>query len=693
MRPHYLLSGLLLLASSISLSSAMARGGAPAAPHMAAAPHFAAAPRMAAPMRMPAPRMAAPMRMPVARMAAPMRMPQARAPQMHMAAPHMAAPHMAEHFHMAAPQHMSEPHINEGARRQEMQAHMPQAHMPQGHEPEARMAAEHGMPQHGMPEHGMPQHGMPEHGQDAHMQQARMPQEHMDQRGQEFGKGANPRVEEARAKNDQLRLNGMHPNGAPHMMQENPKASSEVKLEHEMAMEHLQPGQNKRLITPGRLAAGAVGGAAIAGLAAHQMHQNQMHENQPHENQINQNNGEQGHEQPNHPGQAEQFSGHGGKNTHGIANVPPTPGYANPRRFEEGRGGESAIRKEPAGRLAYRQGVEYYPRGGDKHKGIPGVYDPGGYLRTPREAGTRISQDFARKEIERMPNWQRHMEDNRRNMISDRSQWPWHLPQQRTWWNPTTWGGSSYGQVANTAASPYAANPYGGNPDGYNPPLNLPGAYGGNPYGYGGYGSPYAGNPYAALSPFYGYDGGGTPNYWNNFNNYDGWNNWNNQYANVDPGYYGGGFGSSILGALGGLFGSPQGVGIGSGGPSDWMQNLLYAQNYSINGATYPANYFAMNGYVPTPYVFNVADGQFWQPGTGYSDALPSSYQAPITVASQEVVPQFDANGNIVGYQPETFYNDAYYDNDAGAYGYYDYRKRFHWAKLPGLIARVEQHI
>jgi hypothetical protein len=146
------------------------------------------------------------------------------------------------------------------------------------------------------------------------------------------------------------------------------------------------------------------------------------------------------------------------------------------------------------------------------------------------------------------------------------------------------------------------------------------------------------------------------------------------------------------MGMLGGLLGEPQGVGLGSGSPNDWLANLLYSTGYSTGGNTYPANYFAMNGYVPTPYVFNVASGQFWQPGVGYSDSLPNNYQAPITVSAQEVVPSFDANGNIVGYQPQTFYNDAYWDNDAQSYGYYDYRKKFHWARFPGLSVSSREY-
>lgn len=425
--------------------------------------------------------------------------------------------------------------------------------------------------------------------------------------------------------------------------------------------EQPEAGQNHGMRNAGHVAAGVVAGAALTGLAAHQMagHNNENHANGAHNgaNNFAEENG-RGHatsaEGQSGRGQEHTGSGKvGTAGTRGVANVPPSPAYANPRRFVA-QGSKPTFRKTPDSSLSYRHGVTEFPRQGDKHKGIPGVYDPGGYLRTPQSAHTRINQEYAREQLSKLPNWQRDMEQNKHNWVSNRSAWPWHLPQQ------SVWGNSSGAQQA-----PVVVNEGGG----YNPYLA-------NAYNSGQYGglSPYFGYPYGA---------NGSSNFWNNWNNFQGWNNWNNQYANSGPNYGGGD--SGFMGFLGNMFGNPEGVGLGTGSPNDWLSNLLYSTGYSTGGNTYPANYFAMNGYVPTPYVFNVASGQFWQPGVGYSDYLPNDYQAPITVSAQEVVPSFDDAGNITGYQPQTFYNDAYWDNDAQSYGYYDYRKKFHWAKFPGL--------
>jgi len=106
-----------------------------------------------------------------------------------------------------------------------------------------------------------------------------------------------------------------------------------------------------------------------------------------------------------------------------------------------------------------------------------------------------------------------------------------------------------------------------------------------------------------------------------------------------------------------------------------------------MDGNTYPIDYFAMNGFVPTPYVFDVNSGQFWQPGVGYDDYLPNSYQAPISVYVQEVLPSFDGGGRITAYKPQPFLYNAFWDNNAQSYGYYDYRSKFHWLTFPGLAS------
>jgi hypothetical protein len=104
-----------------------------------------------------------------------------------------------------------------------------------------------------------------------------------------------------------------------------------------------------------------------------------------------------------------------------------------------------------------------------------------------------------------------------------------------------------------------------------------------------------------------------------------------------------------------------------------------------IDGIDYPCNYFADDGYCPTPYVFDVAAGQFWQPGNGYINFLPASYHAPITVAIQESVPTYSADGQIAGYQLQNFYYNAFWDAEAQSYAYYDYRQQFHWLTFPWL--------
>jgi hypothetical protein len=265
-----------------------------------------------------------------------------------------------------------------------------------------------------------------------------------------------------------------------------------------------------------------------------------------------------------------------------------------------------------------------------------------------------------------LPNYQRDMANNGRNMLSNRGAWPWHVPQQSTWWNPFSWQ-------------------QGSNNNGY-----QNNQFAGSSYGYGNQYDPYAGiNPYGG----YPYGVSGDSPYWSGWNDYDDWNNWNSQYDNAPP-FYGDGMDSGPLSLILSMFrggGSGYdrghgGAGTTGGGPNNnWMSNLLYFTGYSIGGNTYPDNYFAMNGYAPTPYVFDVASGQFWQPSVGFADYLPNNYRAPITVSVQEVVPSFDGKGSIVGYQPQTFYYNAYWDNDAQSYGYYDYRNKFHWLTFPWL--------
>jgi hypothetical protein len=124
--------------------------------------------------------------------------------------------------------------------------------------------------------------------------------------------------------------------------------------------------------------------------------------------------------------------------------------------------------------------------------------------------------------------------------------------------------------------------------------------------------------------------------------------------------------------------------------PGQWhtgpgWANLGYYTGYWWGGSTYPQCYYAPDGYCPTPWLFYPGYGQFWQPGIGYCDYLPNGYNAPITIAVQEIVPVYNARGQIMDYRPETFQYNAYWDPRAQAYGYYDYRGAFHWTTFPWL--------
>ena len=112
---------------------------------------------------------------------------------------------------------------------------------------------------------------------------------------------------------------------------------------------------------------------------------------------------------------------------------------------------------------------------------------------------------------------------------------------------------------------------------------------------------------------------------------------------------------------------------------------LAFYTGYWWGSIVHPIRYFAPLDFCPTRYVFLVGCGQFWQPGFGYAAYLPYGYQAPITVAVQEIVPVYDEFGDIVAYEPATFYYNAYWDSVVQAYAYYDYRGVCHWLTFPWL--------
>ncbi len=560
--------------------------------------------------------------------------------------------------------------------------------------------------------------------------------------------------------NNVTHLAGTGGNSRSHVSPITNASPARLQMAHQLAMHNLQqghtngqsPGSNN--FSAGRVLAGATAGAALTGLAVHnltaqQMHrppsgegypvvQNGLHQGLPNNGSVAKPDARQlsrtssviiPHEGLNAlPGASGTNTAHdlprGGSGSGGAIggkDIPPPPRYANPRQVSQ-HSPAPHYNTGPAGRLSYRQGVSQFPRQGSRQQGIPGIYDPGGYVRTPQKAATRINREYARQQLAIIPNYQREMSTNGRNMVNDRGQWPWRVPQPPTWWNPMSWrsgsrgrnesnkfvggqsghgnqdAGSQYGGIQ-TAGNQYAGNQYPGNQ--YSGNQYAGNQYSGNQYSgnqysgnqYSGFGYPgnhYDGNQYVGINPDGGYPYGtnGDGAYWNGWNDYDDWNNWNDQYVNAQPFY--GGYNFGPLSFVSNIIGGGGAVG---GATNDWLSNLLYFTNYTTGGQTYPAKYFAMNSYAPTPYVFSVDSGQFWQAGVGYADYLPNDDHSPLTVALQEVVPSFDAKEKIVGYQPETFYYDAYWDPDKQSYGYYDYRSKFHWLTFPWLPSYSNQDV
>lgn len=216
---------------------------------------------------------------------------------------------------------------------------------------------------------------------------------------------------------------------------------------------------------------------------------------------------------------------------------------------------------------------------------------------------------------------------------------------------------ASYMPNYNAIAAANAANIVG-NPAAW--PWQLP-AY--SPGWFNGWGGGWNG-PWSWPSNWYNNSGWGWPG-WGGPNCYS----WNWGYG----GY--GGIWNSLLSLL------PWGVNSNYG----WVPYLHYYNGYTMNGATYPQQYYATNGFTPTHYVFNVSTGQFWAPGVGYVDQLPLGYIAPITVAVQESVPMYTSGGQVEGYNMQTFDYNAFWNRQAQAYGFYDYRQQYHNLTFPWL--------
>jgi hypothetical protein len=222
--------------------------------------------------------------------------------------------------------------------------------------------------------------------------------------------------------------------------------------------------------------------------------------------------------------------------------------FANPRQTAPPSPGlKPRFSANKPGRLPYRGGSGNTPQAGNAGVGRPGIVDPGGYVRTPRNAAARIDRNSMRQQLSSLSNYNRDFNNNNRLRQNNYRQWPGG-------WNP----GPNAGRL----------------------------------------------------------------------------------------GYYSG---------------------------------------YSWNGNNYPFNYYGLAGYCPTPWLFLLSYGEFWAPGSGYTESLPYGYNQPISIAVEEVVPFYDAYGNITGYQNETFYYNAFWDPNSQAYGYYDYHGAFHWITFPWL--------
>lgn len=274
--------------------------------------------------------------------------------------------------------------------------------------------------------------------------------------------------------------------------------------------------------------------------------------------------------------------------------------FTNPRTTN--RGGEANFSPRAGGRLTYGAGATRIPHGGDTRSGLPGSFDPGGYLRGAPSGSHFLNAQYARSQFASAnPNFASVAAANYQNAVQNRASWPWQLP-------------------------PYAPGWFNGNPN----------------------------------------------NYW--------WQTgWNNGWS-YGPSWYNG-WGGSLPWWMALADVLPWGM----NSQLDWVPYQSYYNGYTYDNETYPMNYFGQNGYCPTQYVFDVASGQFWVPGRGYTDYLPNGYHAPISVAVEESVPQYNVQGQIVGYRLQKFHYNAYWNDQQQAYGYYDYRQQFHWLTFPWL--------
>lgn len=105
----------------------------------------------------------------------------------------------------------------------------------------------------------------------------------------------------------------------------------------------------------------------------------------------------------------------------------------------------------------------------------------------------------------------------------------------------------------------------------------------------------------------------------------------------------------------------------------------MYYGGFYLSGSYYGVvPFFAASNWCPTDWLFYANQGRWYRPGWGYFNQAPQ-VSGPITVVVVEHVPVTDAFGNPVldvygnpMYEDVTVYYNAFYNQAAGCYGYYN---------------------
>jgi hypothetical protein len=620
------LGGLIALSVSISPVRPLVEGadahGEAAAPHIAAAHAGGGAPHMAAPQ---APHMAAP-HMAAPRMAAPhMAAPHMAAP--HMEAPHTAAPHM-EASHMAAPHmetsHMAAPHMETSHM---VAPHMETSHMAAPHMEASHMAAPHMETSHMAAPHMEASHMVAPHVEtQSHSQSARMEEgqaPRAEGRAEEGGFGGHATESEFN------RSAAAHEN----LGRMNPSRSA-------AEYAHMEPQARDR----------AFNGMAPAERAQTISRMNpeeraeSMYKMTP----------EQRAETMSHMSPALRSSFIGPAGEHSLGREASESARANAESEHQARipGGAHVPGREGAGAVSRGSIFEH----GNASNRIPGAPRYANPRHVGQIAGEPAISPHGSGELAWRGNEAElpHAGDARSGRagaidpggyirqgggVSPRIT-PAFAQQQFASFVP------NYAALANANAANMIGNPAAW-------PWTLP-----------------------AYSPGWFSNWNGPWSWPNNWYNGGGWGSYGGFPPSWDPGYCGYG---GILSLLANII--PWGLNSEDG----WVPYLHYYSGYTLDGTRYPSNYYAPNGYTPTHYVFNVVTGEFYAPGVGYLDHLPADYTAPITVAVQESVPMYNVSGQTDGYKVEAFNYNAFWDANAQAYGFYNYRQQFQYLTFPWL--------